>query len=109
MACNADGIWGTQRAKLAITVQPYFWEVGWFQVLAGVAFIGLLAGVEELMILSGYLFIIAAIAAWYTASALMLNEAFGREIWSLGKTAVARQLPPVTMGTGEPGVIRGQV
>jgi succinate-acetate transporter protein len=70
--------------------------------------IGLLTGIEGLMVLSGYLFIICAIAAWYTASALMLNEAFGREVWSLGKTAVARQMPPVTVGMGEPGVIRGQ-
>lgn len=70
--------------------------------------IGLLVGIEGLIVLSGYLFIIAAIAAWYTASALMLNEAFGREVWSLGKTAVARQMPPVTVGMGEPGVIRGQ-
>ena len=73
-----------------------------------IAAIGLLAGSEGLMILAGYLFIICAIAAWYTASALMLNEAFGREVWSLGKTAVARQMPPVTLGVGEPGVIRGQ-
>jgi len=60
------------------------------------------------MILAGYLFIICAIVAWYTASALMLNEAFGREVWHLGKTTRARQMAPVTMGTGEPGVIRGQ-
>jgi uncharacterized protein len=70
--------------------------------------IGLLAGVESLMILAGYLFIISAIVAWYTASALMLNEAFGREVWSLGRSAIARQMPPVTVGSGEPGVIRGQ-
>ena len=73
-----------------------------------IAAIALLVGVEGLLILSGYLFIICAIAAWYTASALMLNEAFGREIWSLGKTAVSRQMPSVTMANGEPGVIRGQ-
>lgn len=71
--------------------------------------IGLLAGVEGLMILAGYLFIISAILAWYTGSALMINEAFGREVWSLGRSAVARQMPPVTLGSGEPGVIRGQV
>ncbi len=70
--------------------------------------IGLLVGVEGLMILAGYLFIICAIAAWYTASALMLNEAFGREVWSLGRTEFSRQMPRVTIGTGEPGVIRGQ-
>ena len=70
--------------------------------------IGLLAGSDGLMILAGYLFIICAIAAWYTASALMLNEAFAREVWSLGKTACARQMPPIAVGIGEPGVIRGQ-
>lgn len=70
--------------------------------------IGLLVGIEGLMILTGYLFIIAAIAAWYAASALMLNEVYGRDVWSLGKSAHARQMPPITVGTGEPGVIRGQ-
>jgi succinate-acetate transporter protein len=36
--------------------------------------------------LAGYRFIICAIAAWYTASAVMLNEAFVREIWGLGRS-----------------------
>jgi uncharacterized protein len=123
--------------KAAMPAGPQFPELGyWFIVLAAITWvctaaataenkalvtvltflaaastinaIGLLAGVEWLMILAGYLFIICAIAAWYTASALMLNEAFGREVWSLGKSASARQMPPITIGTGEPGVIRGQ-
>jgi len=70
--------------------------------------IALLAGFEGLLILAGYLFIIAALAAWYTASALMLNEAFGREVWALGKSTEARQMQAVTAPIGEPGVIRGQ-
>jgi succinate-acetate transporter protein len=70
--------------------------------------IALLVGSEGLIILAGYLFIISAIAAWYTGSALMLNEAFGREVWGLGRSAHAQQMPPVTVGIGEPGVIRGQ-
>jgi uncharacterized protein len=70
--------------------------------------IGLLAGVEWVMYLAGYLFIICSIAAWYAASALMLHEAFGHEVWKLGRTTTARQMPPITVGTGEPGVIRGQ-
>ena len=116
---------------------PFFPELGyWFIVLAAITWvcmaaaasenkslvttlaflaagstisaIALLAGVEGLMILSGYLFIICAIAAWYTGSALMLNEAFGREVWSLGRSAQAQQMPRITVGVGEPGVIRGQ-
>lgn len=73
-----------------------------------IAALALLIGIEGLVILAGYLFIISAIAAWYTASALMLNEAFGREVWGLGKSVQAQQMPPVTVGIGEPGVIRGQ-
>jgi uncharacterized protein len=73
-----------------------------------IAAIGLLTGTEGLMILTGYLFIIAAIAAWYAGSALLLNDAYGREVWRLGRSAHARQMPPITIGRGEPGVIHGQ-
>ena len=72
------------------------------------AAIGEFTGVMWLMILTGYLFIIASIAAWYTGSALMLEEAFGKEVWGLGKSRLAREMPPVSVGAGEPGVIRGQ-
>ena len=71
--------------------------------------IALLIGIEGLVILAGYLFIISAIAAWYTGSALMLNEAFGRDVWSLGKSTQALQMPRITAPIGEPGVIRGQI
>ncbi len=73
-----------------------------------IAAIGLLGGFEGLLVLAGYLFIICAICAWYTASALMLNEAFGREVWALGRSSQAQQMPRIAMGIGEPGVIRGQ-
>lgn len=123
--------------KAPILASPLFPELGyWFIVLAAITWvcmaaasaenkalvvvlaflaagstisaIALLAGIEGLVILSGYLFIICAISAWYTASALMLNEAFGRTVWSLGKTVHTEELPPVAIGLGEPGVIRGQ-
>jgi|SRR5579863_946591 len=70
--------------------------------------IGELTGIESLMTVTGWLFIIASIAAWYAGSALMLEEAFGREIWSLGKSRQAKEMQPVSAGMGEPGVIRGQ-
>lgn len=35
-ACNADGIWSNQKATIAITVQPYFWETLWFQITAAI-------------------------------------------------------------------------
>lgn len=73
-----------------------------------IAAIGLLTGIEGLVILTGYLLIIASLAAWYAGSALMINEANGREVWSLGRSDHARQMSPITVGSGEPGVIRGQ-
>jgi len=73
-----------------------------------IAAIGYLVGAEHLLVLAGYLFIISALVAWYAASALMLFESYGREVWPVGKTAHARQMPSVTPGIGEPGVIRGQ-
>jgi uncharacterized protein len=123
--------------KAPIATAPLFPEMGyWFIVLAAITWVctaaaaaenkalvtvltflaagstlsavGLLMGIEGLMILSGYLFLICSVAAWYTAGALMLNEAFGREVWSLGKSTHSKEMPPVTIPTGEPGVIRGQ-
>lgn len=49
-----------------------------FLALGTAAAFGGLTGVQWLMTLTGYLFIVASLAAWYTGSALMLNEAFGR-------------------------------
>jgi len=72
------------------------------------AAIGEMTATEGLMVLSGYLFMIAAVCAWYTATALMVNEAQGREVWKVGKSRHVRQMPPVSIGIGEPGVIRGQ-
>ena len=123
--------------RAAMPVGTFFPELGyWFIVLAAVTWvcacaaaaenkamvttliflaagatisaIACLTGRAELNIPAGYLFILCAIASWYTASGLMLNEAFGREVWPLGKTATARRMPPVPLGSGEPGVIRGQ-
>lgn len=70
--------------------------------------IGELTGTEWLMTLSGYLFMISAVCAWYTATALMVNEAQGREVIKVGKSRHFMEMPPVSIGVGEPGVIRGQ-
>ena len=71
--------------------------------------VALLAGSEALVMLAGYLFIICSFVAWCTASALMLNETYGREVWALGRSPQSRQMASVELGIGEPGVIRGQV
>jgi uncharacterized protein len=72
------------------------------------AAIGELTGAEWLLILTGWLFIVASIAAWYAGSALMLEEVFEREVWRLGKSRRVKEMQAGAVGLGEPGVIRGQ-
>jgi signal transduction histidine kinase len=48
-ACNADGIWSDQKASLAITVQPFFWETTWFRAAVIIGVLALLAGIVRLM------------------------------------------------------------
>lgn len=75
---------------------------------ATISAIGLLSAIDGLLIVAGYVLLAGSIAAWYTGTALMLAESNGREIWSLGRNTRTRQSPSLTVGIGEPGVIRGQ-
>ena len=43
-ACNNDGVWNEQGAKLTLRVLPYFWQTWWFTVGMIVAGAGLVAG-----------------------------------------------------------------
>lgn len=70
--------------------------------------ITLFTGSRDLRIISGYIFMASAVCAWYTASALMIEEAFGRPVLPLGKTSHEERRSPVAPGLGEPGVVRGQ-
>ncbi len=75
---------------------------------ATAAAVGNLTGSDGLATLAGYLFILAAIIAWYVASALMLESTFKRPVLSVGKKTPASGAPLMVPGRGEPGVIRGQ-
>jgi succinate-acetate transporter protein len=61
-----------------------------------------------LVALAGWLFFLTSLAAWYAASALMFEDAFGRSILPFGRARRARQQPALDVGTGEPGVVHGQ-
>ncbi len=97
------GMWAASAESKAVATVLFFLALG-----STLAAIGELAGAEGLRILAGWSFIISAVIAWYTASALMLEGAFGRVVLPLGKTEHARQAPKFNIGIGEPGVIRGQ-
>jgi len=95
------GAASAENASLTTTL--FFLSLG-----STVSAVALLTGIHALIVLSGYLFLACSLAAWYTASALMVNEAFGREVWALGRSTQAQSMPSIAMGIGEPGVIRGQ-
>lgn len=65
-----------------------------------------LTGSGGVHVAAGYAFVISAIVAWWVASAMMFEEAYGHPVVGVGKRV--RQSNAVTVGAGEPGVIRGQ-
>lgn len=73
-----------------------------------IAAIANLMGNTGLAMVAGWLLLLSAVCAWYTASALMLESAFGRVVLPLGKFEHAERAPKVAVGFGEPGVIHGQ-
>ena len=80
--------------------------LGFLAAGSTIAAIAELVGVEGLRILAGYLFIIAALIAWYAATALMVNSAFRRVIMGLGSKRTGSS--GIQAGLGEPGVLHGQ-
>jgi uncharacterized protein len=61
-----------------------------------------------LHIAAGYCLIVSAVIAFYTATAMMLAETFGHAVLGVGKVQTAATEPVISLGTGEPGVVRGQ-
>jgi ligand-binding sensor domain-containing protein/signal transduction histidine kinase len=43
-ACNEDGVWNETGASLAVLVQPFFWQTGWFRATLGALLLGLVSG-----------------------------------------------------------------
>jgi uncharacterized protein len=79
--------------------------------LAAVAFLGGSTGVEHA---AGWVFVISAALAWYTATGMMLKAAGGKIILPLFKTDMEANKPgaqptrPIELEWGEPGVKMGQ-
>jgi len=67
-----------------------------------------LTGSGILTVIAGWLFIISAVLAWYTASALMLNATYRRQVLPIGEVMRHREAPEISEGLGEPGVMHGQ-
>jgi succinate-acetate transporter protein len=75
---------------------------------------GLSGGSVGTVKVAGWLFVIAAVLAWYTATAMMLLAGAGKVILPLGKPKKETNIPggkptkPIQLEWGEPGVKKGQ-
>jgi succinate-acetate transporter protein len=81
---------------------------------AGFTAAGFYAGATWALRVGGWLFVIAAAAAWLAVTAMMLENAFGRTIIPMGKWSKAANMPgkratrPIAYEGGMPGVRVGQ-
>lgn len=66
--------------SVALAVTLVFLAAG--SSIAAIANISMHGG---LMVLAGWIFVISAVLAWYTATAMMFEATSGRQVWPLGK------------------------
>lgn len=103
-AITAIGAWAALAENISLFLVLLFLALG-----SALEAISRLTGiVGALSIVTGYAFIISSLLAFYTASALMLAEAYGHPVLGVGKMRKGVQAPVISLGAGEPGVIRGQ-
>jgi succinate-acetate transporter protein len=67
-----------------------------------------ISGSGAWVIATGWCFVVSAIVAWYTASALLLEGAYGKPVLPVLYTRRANSERTLKPGLGEPGVIHGQ-
>jgi succinate-acetate transporter protein len=99
--------WMGAWAATAVSI-PLTGVLGILAAGSTVMAIAQLIGSPVLTIIAGWVFIVSAVLAWYTASAMMLDSVFGREVLPLWLTRHAKEAPELAIGVGEPGVIHGQ-
>jgi succinate-acetate transporter protein len=68
----------------------------------------LAGGGTDLLWAAGYSFVVSSVIALYTASGLIFQSVFGREVLPLGSLRMVPRAPRMAVGLGEPGVIHGQ-
>jgi succinate-acetate transporter protein len=97
------------EGNLAVTA-----VLGTLAVGAVLAAIGLMRGTVGIQHAAGWVFVVAAVLAWYTATAMMLKAAAGRTVLPLFKIERPASVPaepstrPIQLEWAEPGVKRGQ-
>jgi succinate-acetate transporter protein len=102
--------WITTMGAVAATAENVALTavLGTLALGATFAAIAELLGSEAWTVIAGYTFIVSAVCAWYTASALMFEGVAGKPVLPVGMTKKAQEAPQVNKGAGEPGVKQGQ-
>ncbi|MCL5025937.1 MAG: GPR1/FUN34/YaaH family transporter [Chloroflexi bacterium] len=98
---TATGAW----AAAAGVDWALFFVLGFLALGSALMAVGQIFGSAPWVTGAGYAFIISAILAWYTGTALMMRSATGRKVLPVGEVKAA---PAVSVGIGEPGVMHGQ-
>ena len=81
---------------------------------SGIVAGALIAGSHTWTQIAGWVFVVSAGLAWYTATAMMLKATYGRVVLPLGKTDRESNVPggeptrPIQLEWAEPGVKMGQ-
>lgn len=75
---------------------------------SGLLAVGELVGSDAWRIAAGWVLVLSAVLAWYTASALMFEGVRGKPILPVGMAKHKQQEPAVDPGASQPGVQKGQ-
>jgi len=102
--------WITTMGAIAATAENAALTAVLGTLALGSAFAAIaeLLGSDAWTVVAGWTFVVSAVCAWYTASALMFEEVVGRPVLPVGQTKKAKEAPEVAAGSGEPGVTQGQ-
>jgi succinate-acetate transporter protein len=108
-AITAAGAIASLAESLAL-----FAVLGTLTAGSGLMAAALISGTSGVQTWAGWVLVVSALCAFYTASAMMLEGTFGRVILPLGKLRVAANVPgrritePIEYPEGMPGVRQGQ-
>ena len=101
-AVTLSGALAAMRENLAISAVLHTLWIG-----AGCLAVGLMSGTPGWEVFAGYVLMLSAVLAWYTATALMLRGV-GTPILPVFETKKAKEKADFDIGVGEPGVQHGQ-
>ncbi len=101
-AVTFSGALAAMRENLALCAVLHALWIG-----AGCLAVGLMTLTPVWEVIGGYVLLLSALLAWYTATALMFRGV-GTPILPVGETKNAKERPEIDAGTGEPGAQHGQ-